>query len=47
MNIAELEAKTLSELQDTARAMGVTGYTRLKKYDLVMRLLRAETEAQG
>jgi len=27
--------------------MGVTGYTRMKKYDLVMRLLRAETEAQG
>ncbi len=47
MNIAELESKTLAELQDTARAMGVTGYTRLKKYDLVMRLLRAETEAQG
>jgi transcription termination factor Rho len=47
MNIAELETKTLSELQDVARTLGVTGYTRLKKYDLIMRLLRAETEAQG
>jgi transcription termination factor Rho len=47
MNIAELEAKTLSELQESARTLGVTGYTRLKKYDLVMRLLRADTEAQG
>jgi transcription termination factor Rho len=47
MNIAELESKTLTELQETAKVMGVTGYTRLKKYDLVMRLLRAETEAQG
>ena len=47
MNIAELESKTLADLQDIARSMGVTGYTRLKKYDLVMRLLKAETEAQG
>ena len=47
MNIAELESKTLTELQDIARTMGVTGYTRLKKYDLVMRLLNADTEAQG
>jgi transcription termination factor Rho len=47
MNIAELESKTLSDLQETARTLGVTGYTRLKKYDLIMRLLRADTEAQG
>ncbi len=47
MNIAELETKTLTELQDIARTMALTGYTRLKKYDLIMRLLRAETEAQG
>jgi transcription termination factor Rho len=47
MNIAELESKTLSDLQETARELGVTGYTRLKKYDLIMRLLRADTEAQG
>jgi transcription termination factor Rho len=47
MNIAELESKTLSDLQEIARTLGVTGYTRLKKYDLVMRLLRADTEAQG
>src|SRR5512144_2672167 len=40
MDIAELENKTLTELQDIARSMGVTGYTRLKKYDLIMRLLR-------
>ncbi len=47
MNIAELESKTLSDLQDMARSMSVTGYTRLKKYDLIMRLLKADTEAQG
>jgi transcription termination factor Rho len=47
MNIAELESKTLADLQEVARSLGVTGYTRLKKYDLIMRLLRAETESQG
>jgi transcription termination factor Rho len=47
MNIAELEVKTLVELQEIARSMSVTGYTRLKKYDLIMRLLKADTEAQG
>jgi transcription termination factor Rho len=47
MNIGELESKTLVDLQDIARSMGVTGYTRLKKYDLIMRLLKADTEAQG
>jgi transcription termination factor Rho len=47
MNITELESKTLVELQEIARSMGVTGYTRLKKNDLIMRLLKADTEAQG
>ncbi len=47
MNITELESKTLVELQEIARSLNVTGYTRLKKYDLIMRLLKAETEAQG
>ena len=47
MNIAELETKTLTDLQEVARTLGVTGYTRLKKNDLIMRLLRADTEAQG
>jgi len=47
VDIAELETKTLTELQDLAREMGLTGYTRLKKYDLIMRLLRAEAERQG
>ena len=47
MNIAELETKTLTDLQDMARTMALTGYTRLKKYDLIMRLLRADTESQG
>ncbi len=47
MDIAELETRTLSELQELAREMGLTGYTRLKKYDLIMRLLQANAERQG
>ena len=47
MNIADLESKTLSELQDMARESDVTGYSRLKKHDLIMRLLQAHAEEQG
>ncbi|MCL5959052.1 MAG: transcription termination factor Rho [Chloroflexi bacterium] len=47
MNIAELELKTRDELQDLAKELGVTGYSSLKKSDLVLRLLQAQTEQQG
>ena len=47
MEIAELESKTLDELQEMAREMGLTGLSRLKKYDLIIRLLRANAERQG
>jgi len=38
LNIGELEDKTLSELQDMARSVGIAGYSRLKKNDLIFRL---------
>jgi transcription termination factor Rho len=47
VDIAELETKTLSELRDIAREMDISGYSRLKKYDLILRLLRAKAEQQG
>ncbi|HID62185.1 MAG TPA: transcription termination factor Rho [Anaerolineae bacterium] len=47
MNIAELETRTLDELQDLAKEMGLSGYSRLKKHDLIFRLLRAHAEQQG
>jgi transcription termination factor Rho len=47
MTISQLEALNLDDLRDLARTGDVTGYTRLKKYDLVMRLLRAVAEKQG
>jgi transcription termination factor Rho len=47
VDIAELEQKTLSELRELAKEMDVSGYSRLKKEDLVLRLLRAQAERQG
>jgi len=47
VNIVELETMTLSELRDIARTRDVVGYSRLKKQDLIFRLLRAQAEEQG
>jgi transcription termination factor Rho len=47
VNIAELELKTLEELRDMARDMDISGYSRLKKDDLILRLLQAQAEEQG
>ncbi|HJW84736.1 MAG TPA: transcription termination factor Rho [Anaerolineae bacterium] len=43
----ELEAKTLGELRELARSMDLSGTSRLKKEDLILRLLRAKAEQQG
>ncbi len=47
MDFVELEAKTLTELRDIAKSMDISGYRRLKKDDLILRLLRAKAEGQG
>ncbi len=47
MNITDLESLTLSELQEMARALSITGYSRLKKQELIFRLLEAQTEQAG
>lgn len=47
VNIVELEMLTLSELRDIARSKDVSGYSRLKKQDLIFRLLRTEAEERG
>ncbi|MDY6907354.1 MAG: transcription termination factor Rho [Chloroflexota bacterium] len=47
MNIVELDAKTREELMDTARELGISGYSTLKKQDLILRLLQAYAELQG
>jgi len=45
--LAELESKTLAELRDLAKTLDITGVTGLKKQDLIVRLLQAQTEQQG
>jgi len=47
LSFGELDLKTLSELRNMAREMDVSGFSRLKKYDLIMGLLRAQAEQQG
>jgi transcription termination factor Rho len=47
VDFVELEAKTLTELRDIAKTMDISGYRRLKKDDLILRLLRAKAEGQG
>ncbi len=47
MNVAELESKTLSDLREMARKLDITGYSGLKKQDLIFKLLQAQSEEQG
>ncbi|HEX7102416.1 MAG TPA: transcription termination factor Rho [Nitrolancea sp.] len=47
VTISELESKTLPELQDLAKDLEVNGYSRMKKHDLISRVLQAQTEQQG
>ena len=47
MNMAALEAKTLEELRTNAREAGISGYSKLKKSDLILQILKHQAEAQG
>ncbi len=46
-DIAELEAKTLAELQIIARELGLADISRLKKHDLAIRIKQAHAEKSG
>ena len=47
MNMAELEAKMLDELRAQAKELEISGYSKLKKSDLILKILRANAESQG
>jgi transcription termination factor Rho len=47
MNMAELEAKTLDELRAHAKEFDISGFTKLKKSDLILKILKANAESQG
>jgi len=47
LNISELERKTITELHEIAQEREISGYTRMRKKDLVFALLKQETEKGG
>ncbi len=47
MNIAQLEAMTLADLRSMSRDLNIQGASRLKKEDLILRIMQAEAERQG
>lgn len=47
MNIAQLEGKTSVELHEIAKDLGIAGYARLRKRDLIFEILKAETNKEG
>jgi transcription termination factor Rho len=47
LSFGELDLKNLNELRTMAKEMSISGYSRLKKYDLIMGVLRAQAEQQG
>jgi transcription termination factor Rho len=47
MEMADLEAQTLTDLRELAKEWEVSGYSRLKKEDLILRLLRAKAEREN
>ena len=44
MNISELKSKKLADLRDIARSLGLTGYSGLRKQDLIYLILETEAE---
>ncbi|MFW5999654.1 MAG: transcription termination factor Rho [Halanaerobiaceae bacterium] len=47
LNISELEGKTITELHEVAKNVGVSGYTQMRKKDLIFSILKKETEKGG
>jgi len=47
MNISELETKNRDELIEMARQQGIEGYKGLRKSELIMSLVQAQTEQEG
>ncbi|MDT8306284.1 MAG: transcription termination factor Rho [Anaerolineae bacterium] len=47
MDIAELESQRLTDLRETAREMDISGYSAMKKQQLVYEIMRAEARKKG
>lgn len=47
LEMGVLEKWTLADLRELARKMDISGYSRLKKEDLILRILQAKAEREG
>jgi transcription termination factor Rho len=47
MNITQLESMTLSDLRTLSKDMNIAGSSRIKKEDLILRIMQTEAERQG
>ena len=47
MDIAELKSKKISELTQIAKELNITGYTDLRKQEMIFKILEAQTEKDG
>jgi transcription termination factor Rho len=47
MNIAQLEAMTLTDLRTMSKDLEIPGASRLKKEDLILRIMQADAERRG
>ena len=47
MNIAELEKKTVSELHDIAKDLGIPGHSQLRKQELTFEIVKAASQKEG
>ncbi len=47
MDINMLQSKNLNELRDIAKDLGISGYSSLKKQDLIFQILKAKAQSQG
>lgn len=47
LNIDELKQMTISELNEIARDLGITGYSSLKKHDLIFSILEGKATGNG
>jgi transcription termination factor Rho len=47
MNIAELETKVLSDLHEMAKELSIPNFARMRKQDLIIKLMHMQTEQAG
>jgi len=47
VNIAELQSKTNAELHELAKQFEIPGHSKMRKKELILHLLKAETEREG